>query len=234
MDAVQSPATTATRANALTSDNMAAAAEAEAGTQSNVPVSSDFETFLVMLTAQIQNQDPLNPIDSTDYAVQLATFSSVEQQVLTNELLETMTPGGPGLGTLTELAGWIGMEARVAGRAPLSGDGVALSFDVPPDVKDTAVEIRNVSGDVLASLSVSPGETSVFWDGRNADGARLPDGSYDIALTGSGADGEIVTADVSAFVRVAEVHMGPTGGELRLADGRTIQPDTVTSLREAP
>ncbi|MEM8957494.1 MAG: flagellar hook capping FlgD N-terminal domain-containing protein [Pseudomonadota bacterium] len=231
MDVVQSTSTN--RAEALISENRAAAAEAEARTQANAPPSSDFETFLKMLTAQIQNQDPLNPIDSTDYAVQLATFSSVEQQVLTNDLLETMTPGGPGLGTLTELAGWIGMEARVAGRAPLSGDGVVLSFEVPPDLEDTAVEIRNVSGDILVSLPVSPGETSVFWDGRNADGARLPDGSYDVALTGSDVDGEIVTADVSAFVRVAEVQMGPTGGELRLSDGRMILPESVTSLREA-
>ena len=54
-------------------------------------ISSDFETFLKMLTAQMENQDPLNPMDSADYAVQLATFSSVEQQVLTNDLLQAMT-----------------------------------------------------------------------------------------------------------------------------------------------
>lgn len=231
MDAVQSPVTTTTRPNSFTSDS--AAAEAEASTQSGQSVSSDFETFLVMLTAQIQNQDPLNPIDSTDYAVQLATFSSVEQQVLTNELLETMTPGGPGLGTLTELAGWIGMEARVAGQAPLTGDGVALSFEVPPDVSKGAVEIKNASGDILASLPVEAGDRSVFWDGRNEAGARLPDGSYSVTLTGPDADGESVTADVFAFVRVAEVRMGSSGGELRLSDGRIIMPDTVTSLREA-
>ena len=50
-------------------------------------ISSDFETFLKMLTAQISNQDPLNPIDASDYSTQLATFSGVEQQVLTNDLL---------------------------------------------------------------------------------------------------------------------------------------------------
>ena len=47
-------------------------------------LSSDFETFLKMLTVQLENQDPLNPVDSADYAVQLATFSGVEQQVQTN------------------------------------------------------------------------------------------------------------------------------------------------------
>ena len=53
-------------------------------------VSSDFETFLKMLTVQMQNQDPLNPVDSSDYAIQLATFSGVEQQVKTNDLLASL------------------------------------------------------------------------------------------------------------------------------------------------
>lgn len=67
-------------------------------------LSSDFETFLKMLTVQMQNQDPLNPIDSTEYAMQLATFSSVEQQVLTNDLLRQMM-GGQGAQLLD--AAWL-------------------------------------------------------------------------------------------------------------------------------
>ncbi|MDJ0822736.1 MAG: flagellar hook capping FlgD N-terminal domain-containing protein, partial [Paracoccaceae bacterium] len=83
-------------------------------TQSNsgTTLSSDFETFLKMLTAQMQNQDPLNPVDSTDYATQLATFSSVEQQVLTNDLLRDL---GASMGgnLMSELGNWVGMEALV-------------------------------------------------------------------------------------------------------------------------
>ena len=62
-------------------------AAASTNSASNAVISSDFETFLKMLTTQMQNQDPLNPIESSDYAVQLATFSGVEQQVRTNQLL---------------------------------------------------------------------------------------------------------------------------------------------------
>lgn len=234
MDILPSSSSTTARPDSLTRDAATAAAEqaAASDTQSSKPVSSDFETFLVMLTAQIQNQDPLNPIDSTDYAVQLATFSGVEQQVLTNELLQTMSPGA-GLGSLTELAGWVGMEARVAGQAPLSGSGVNLSFEAPPDLREGTVQIRNAGGETVASLPVSAGETSVVWDGRNASGARVPDGSYGVSLNGRDAEGAAVTADVYAFVRVAEARMGPNGGELRLADDRSVMPDTVTALREA-
>ena len=66
-----------------------AAATASSASPDSV-ISSDFETFLKMLTTQLQNQDPLDPVKSEDFAVQLATFSGVEQQVLTNDLLESL------------------------------------------------------------------------------------------------------------------------------------------------
>lgn len=73
--------------NALT---QSASPNVGASTTKASTVSADFETFLKMLTAQIQNQDPMNPIVSSDYATQLATFSSVEQQVLANSYLENI------------------------------------------------------------------------------------------------------------------------------------------------
>ena len=79
--------------------------------QSGSVLSSDFETFLKMLTAQAQYQDPLEPIDSTQYASQLAQFSAVEQQVLSNDLLTALV-GQMGGSDLSRLAGWVGMEAR--------------------------------------------------------------------------------------------------------------------------
>ena len=71
-------------------------------------LSSDFETFLKMLTVQMENQDPLNPVESTEFATQLATFSGVEQQVQTNDLLKSL---GAQLGAMnvSQLSGWVGM-----------------------------------------------------------------------------------------------------------------------------
>jgi flagellar basal-body rod modification protein FlgD len=74
-------------------------------------LSSDFETFLKMLTTQMESQDPLNPMDSAEFATQLATFSSVEQQVMTNDLLTGLNDQIGALG-MAQLSGWIGMEAR--------------------------------------------------------------------------------------------------------------------------
>ena len=77
-------------------------------------ISSDFDTFLKMLTTQIKNQDPTNPMDSADFAVQLATFSGVEQQVRTNDLLGDLGAQFGVMG-MSQLGAWVGQEARAPG-----------------------------------------------------------------------------------------------------------------------
>ncbi|MCV6598380.1 MAG: hypothetical protein OIF40_15000 [Mangrovicoccus sp.] len=224
--------------NTLTPSVNAAAGTVTAGpapsalTEASGPaISSDFETFLVMLTAQIQNQDPLNPIDSTDYAVQLATFSGVEQQVLTNELLRDMTGTGLGMSALTDLAGWVGMEGRILGELRFSGQGVDLHFDPMPGLRDGHVEIRNSSDALVARIPVTGSQSTAYWDGRNSYGAVMPDGVYSTNLTGKNASGGAVQGDVSSYVQIQEARIGPSGPELRLADNRVVTPDEITALR---
>lgn len=224
--------TPATAPGSLAASSPETASARDAPSEPAAALSSDFETFLVMLTAQLENQDPLNPIDSTDYAVQLATFSGVEQQVQTNELLRGMSGGVQGFGALSDLAGWVGMEARVAGQAVLSGTGVDLSFDAPLGLREGDIVIRTASGETVARLPVAAGETSARWDGRNSDGMRMEDGSYRVSLSGRDPGGAPVTGEVSAFVRVAEARIGVEGPELRLSDDRVVTPEAVTALRE--
>ena len=100
----------ATSPMAMTARQTGGATTTGSATSGSAFASSDFETFLKMLTTQIKNQDPLNPMEGTEFAVQLATFSGVEQQVQTNTLLQQMLSNGTnGLG---ELSGWIGRDVR--------------------------------------------------------------------------------------------------------------------------
>src|SRR6056297_2228087 len=92
-------------------------------------LSSDFETFLKMLTTQMRNQDPLNPVESSDFAVQLATFSTVEQQVLTNDLLTDLGARVGALG-LGQVSGWIGMQAVTEGPVIFEGQPVSVTATV--------------------------------------------------------------------------------------------------------
>lgn len=103
--------------NALASTTPAATGRRD--DQTAAVLSSDFETLLQMLTAQARYQDPLEPMDSSEYAAQLAQFSMVEQQVQSNELLQSL---GDQLGqsNIAQMASWIGMEARTT--APVQFD----------------------------------------------------------------------------------------------------------------
>lgn len=203
----------------------------DTGTSESV-LSSDFETFLVMLTAQIENQDPLNPIDSTDYAVQLATFSSVEQQVLTNELLQEISTAEKSLEPLSKYADWVGMEARVADQATLSTEGATLSFEVPVGVFDAEILLTSLDGKEVRRIPVNSTDTEVLWDGKNSEGLRVENGTFNVSLVAKDVDGDLVTASVYGYSRVSEARLGTDGVELGLAYGRTIDPDAVSALRD--
>jgi len=96
---------------------------------SGLSAASDFDTFLQLLTAQLENQDPLNPLESTDFVAQLASFSAVEQQILTNSNLSEIM-SSLSVTRTSEAAQWLGKEvlapasARYEGGCPDRGDGV--------------------------------------------------------------------------------------------------------------
>ena len=106
-------------------------ANAATPTPTTAAISSDFNTFLRMLTVQLENQDPLNPVDSSDYALQLATFSGVEQQVLTNDLLKALATQ-VGLSGMAEMASWVGRDVRAV--MPAHFDGAPITVQPRPAV----------------------------------------------------------------------------------------------------
>ena len=199
---------------------------------SGATLSSDFETFLKMLTAQMQNQDPLNPVDSTDYATQLATFSSVEQQVLTNDLLRDLgaTLGGS---TLSELGNWVGMEALV--RAPVRFDGapVTLQPSVALGTDAATLVVRDATGAVVQRMSIDPGTERLIWEGRDDLGALLPPGTYRFEIESYSEDSLIASQLSSVFARVDEARSDNGDIILRLAGGTEIPSTMVTGLRAA-
>ena len=218
MDAV-----TATSAQSATSATRSPASE---GTLIN----SDFQTFLVMLTTQMQNQDPLNPIDSTDYAAQLATFSGVEQQVKTNTLLESLSQQ-LGISGLAEMAAWVGMEARVA--APLAFHGAPLTvYPSPRAGSDAAVLVAmDASGREVTRTPVPLSTEPLDWAGTDATGAPLPSAVYTFHLE-SYVAGELVDSSaVESFARVSEVRNSTAGAVLVLEGGVEVMPSEIRSLR---
>lgn len=195
-------------------------------------ITSDFNTFLKMLTVQMQNQDPMNPIDSADYAVQLATFSGVEQQVRTNQLLADMQGKFNQLG-MAEMASWIGKEARSPAPVRYDGAPVTLSPNPAAGANRTVLVVKDAQGTLVSREEIPVGTEPYQWLGAGIDGSPLPAGTYSIALESLNGEQVLATTPVEHYSRVLEATGGgTTGTRLVLDGGIEVLASEVTALRE--
>jgi flagellar basal-body rod modification protein FlgD len=204
-----------------------ASSRSEGGTASP-SLSSDFDTFLKLLTAQIRNQDPLEPGDATKYASQLATFSNVEQAVRTNTLLEEMLEG-QARAELTEFAGWVGRDVLHDGPVHLDDDPVELRIDAPDGLDGARLVIRS-DGLEVGRVPIDPSQDRFTWKGEDGAGGRVGPGTYELSV-----EGTIGAAPVDPTVPLHHSTVREVvrqGGEtlLMLPGGIAIAPDRVTGL----
>ncbi|GAA3859058.1 flagellar hook capping FlgD N-terminal domain-containing protein [Celeribacter arenosi] len=195
-------------------------------------VSSDFETFLKMLTVQMQNQDPLNPIESSDYAVQLATFSSVEQQVLTNDLLTSLGNQFNLMG-LSQISSWVGQEARST--APVLFDGSPLDIVPAPatGADKMVIAVKDSKGDVVQRMELAPSDEKISWAGVSDSGNPMPTDTYSFTVE-SYAHGQLMSSKAAeSFGKVIEARAENGGIVLTLEGGSEVAAEAVTSIREA-
>ena len=198
---------------------------------SNSVLSSDFETFLQMLTAQARYQDPLEPIDSSEYAAQLAQFSMVEQQVMSNDLLTALMTQLSG-NNMGQLAGVIGMEARTT--SPVQFDGTPIT--VAPNPVAVADEVflvaYNSDGEEVQRRSIPVSADPIEWDGLDDSGNPLPSGTYSFGVE-SRANGELLMLEpAEAYGRVTEARTQGGQSVLILEGGSMVLTSDVSGLRE--
>jgi len=188
---------------------------------------SDYQTFLNMLTVQMRNQDPLNPMNSTVFAVQLATFSGVEQQSYTNQLLSAMVNQTG----LSDLGSWVGMEARIFGGAYYDGDAIALTPDPALGADDVTLIVRDENGNIVDNRSLEPRSLSYSWDGLDSNGDALPNGSYTFEIE-SKSEGEVIDSQpVAAYVPILEARFENGATVLVLPGDYWVDSSSVTGLR---
>lgn len=193
-------------------------------------IGSDFETFLKMLTTQMKNQDPLNPMEASDFAVQLATFSSVEQQVLTNNLLTGLS-GQMGQMGMAQLASWVGMQAQA--RIPVQFDGFPVTLHSKPvPLADKAqLRVLDANGQVVQTLAMPHTDEIVTWAGRDSAGFSLPSGEYRFEID-SLKDGAVIdTQTPSVFDTVVEARLESGQTMLVMQSGAIVAADAITALR---
>ena len=194
-------------------------------------VSSDFETFLKMLTVQMKNQDPLDPVKSEDYSVQLATFSGVEQQVLTNELLTNMMSQLTATG-MAQYAGWVGMEVRAPMPAEFSGEPIALSAKAFPTADAAFMSVTDSLGNEVQRVAVPPMTEAMEWTGVLDDGSIAPAGNYSFAIESFSAGEVISFQSAEVYARVVEARSDTGQTTLVTSGGAEIPAASVSGLRE--
>ncbi len=196
-------------------------------------ISSDYTTFLRMLTTQLQNQDPLNPIESSDYAVQLATFSGVEAQTRTNQLLEALGGQFNVLG-LSQMAGWVGQQARTDAAVAWSGAPVTLSPNPAVGADRATVVVKDSRGTVVSRQDIPPTTSAYQWTGMGIDGVPLAHGNYTLELESYRGDDLMTRQPLEHYARITEARGGVAGTRLVLEGGIEVSADRITALRAPP
>lgn len=193
-------------------------------------ISSDFNTFLKLLTAQMKNQDPLNPIDSTDYATQLATFSGVEQQIRTNDLLSSLGSQMSVLG-MSQLAAWVGQEARADAPVWMQGDPVTMQLAPATGADRAVLVVSDAKGNLVSREDVPTTPGQYDWLGADAAGNSLPDGLYTLKLESYSGEVLLGSSAVESYARIIEARNGTGGATLVLEGGVEVPSAKITALR---
>jgi len=210
---------------------MTAAAGSQASQGSSNMITADFETFLLMMTTQMQNQDPLNPMESTEFATQLATFSGVEQQVQTNDLLRQLGGAFATLG-MGQLGGWIGMEARAEMPVNFEGQTVTMAGARHTLADRMELIVRDEAGEIVQQLPIPLSDDPFEWDGTALDGATLPEGVYQFSVQNWSGEELLEERGAMVYSTINEAQM--VNGEVWLSmdGGLSIPASSVLGLRQ--
>jgi flagellar basal-body rod modification protein FlgD len=153
----------------------------------------DKNAFLKLLTTQLQNQDPLNPTDSTEFTAQLAQFSSLEQLSNINSTLDTLQLYQASSNN-AQAVGLIGKDIVANGNsvAMTSGQPVSCDYSLPAAAKSVVVTIYDATGNFVRDYNqtaLAAGKQSLTWDGRDRNGNTVADGTYTFEVQAVDATG---------------------------------------------
>jgi flagellar basal-body rod modification protein FlgD len=190
----------------------ASGAAGVSGTIDNTMIASNFTTFLQLLTTQLKNQNPLDPLDTNQFTQQLVQFAQVEQQMKSNDQLSSLVSLEKSAQASTALA-YVGSTVVVDGSTtPLANGSATWSLNVSKPSSATIV-IKDSTGQTAYSgtYGVNPGNQQFTWDGRGNDGKLWPDGNYTLTATALDANQQsiAISTEVQATVDSVDLTQSP-------------------------
>ena len=172
-------------------------------------LAGNFQTFLTLLTTQLQNQDPLSPLDTNQFTQQLVQFASVEQQLKTNDQLTTLVSLQQ-TAQSTQALTFVGKTAVVDGStATMTNASATWDLSVPTN-SNVKISVTNSTGQTVftGSYAVNAGNNKIFaWDGKGNDGTQWPDGKYKLTATATDTAGNSVAVSTQIQGVVSSVDL---------------------------
>lgn len=161
---------------------------------STTGIANNFDQFLTLLTTQLKNQSPLDPMDTNQFTEQLVQFAGVEQQLKTNDTLSSLLSLSAA-STATNAVGFIGSTITADGATAQLSSGAA-AWKVNSSAAGTAtITIKDANGSVVQTMtrSLVAGDQSLGWDGKTSIGTTAPDGAYSVTIDGRSVAGDALT-----------------------------------------
>jgi flagellar basal-body rod modification protein FlgD len=224
-------ATAPTPVSGTTPTSSSSSSSSSLGSSTGATLAGNFQTFLTLLTTQLQNQNPLSPLDTNQFTQQLVQFAGVEQQLKTNDALTQLV-------TLqkttqaTQALDFVGKTALVDGStATMTKSTATWHLNVPSDAT-VDISVANASGQTVFTGKYTAGagaDVPFTWNGQGNDGSQWPDGKYTITATGKDASGNNVgvAAQVQGTVSSVDLTQSPP---LLTIDGNSYTLNQVKSI----
>ncbi len=203
--------------------------------QSKAKLEDELNKFLNLLVTQLKNQDPLEPMDATEFTNQLVQFASVEQQIYQNANLEKLLESAH-ISQVSNLANYLGtnIEAQTDS-LNLANSTARLTYTLVDDAKTSKIVITDDSGKAVYTgvAEKAAGRHEFVWDGLDDNGIQLPDGTYNFTINAFDADDEPLQYARSVFGIVTAA--GSDEGAVRLYMGDvTVGLEDVVAVSKAP
>jgi flagellar basal-body rod modification protein FlgD len=200
-------------------------------TSAQQTLAGNFNTFLTLLTSQLQNQDPLSPMDSTQFTQQLVQFSQVEQQIKTNQNLEGLAAQYQAASAGAALS-YLGKGALIqSDTVRLSGGQANWGYSLPSTASTVRLDVRDASNRTVFQTTgaVAAGDHVYTWDGKDTNGNTMPSGNYHLVVTAQDSSSTAIAATITTQETIRGVDFSGTTPQI-ITDSGSHGIDTIRAV----
>jgi flagellar basal-body rod modification protein FlgD len=184
-------------------------------------IAQNFDAFLLLLTTQLKNQSPLDPLDTNQFTQQLVQFASVEQQLKSNDTLNALLTSSR-VSAASTAASFVGMQVTADGTTSRLSNGKAEWSIDPARNAQVSLIVKDSQGNVVAAQTVAMavGAQRFAWNGITSTGTRAPDGDYTLSVSARDPAGQSVSVKTEVSGRVDSVDLSGDAAVLMVGSSR--------------